>query len=134
NGLLADLNDFDWPESADRMQEAWIGRGDDAEIEFALDIKALGTLKVFATRPVTLFCDTYMVVAPEHPLVETLTTPDHRHAVDSYKKRAAAKSDLERTDLAKDKSGVFSGSYAINPVNNARVPIWIADYVLMGYG
>ena len=132
--LLADLKDVDWPESTKRMQEAWIGRSEGAEIQFELENKSAGSLKVFTTRPDTLFGCTYMVLAPEHPLVETLTTPEHVHAVDAYKKRAAAKSDLERTDLAKDKSGVFSGSYAINPVNGARVPIWIADYVLMGYG
>ncbi|HYP15745.1 MAG TPA: leucine--tRNA ligase [Opitutus sp.] len=132
--LLADLKDVDWPESTKRMQEAWIGRSEGAEIHFALEDTALGTLKIFTTRPDTLFGCTYMVLAPEHPLVDALTTPDHRVAVDAYRKRAAAKSDLERTDLAKDKSGVFSGSYAINPINGARVPIWIADYVLMGYG
>lgn len=132
--LLADLKDVDWPDSTKRMQEAWIGRSEGAEILFDLETKSLGQLKIFTTRPDTLFGCTYMVVAPEHPLVESLTTPEHKTAVESYKKKAAAKSDLERTDLAKDKSGVFSGSYAINPVNGARVPIWIADYVLMGYG
>ena len=132
--LLADLKDVDWPDSTKRMQEAWIGRSEGAEILFDLENKSLGQLKIFTTRPDTLFGCTYMVLAPEHPLVESLTTPEHKTAVESYKKKAAAKSDLERTDLAKDKSGVFSGSYAINPVNGARVPIWIADYVLMGYG
>ncbi len=132
--LLADLKDVDWPESTKRMQEAWIGRSEGAELLFDLENKTLGQLKIFTTRPDTLFGCTYMVVAPEHPLVAALTTPEHRDAVENYKKKAAAKSDLERTDLAKDKSGVFSGSYAINPVNGARVPIWIADYVLMGYG
>ncbi len=132
--LLADLKDVDWPDSTKRMQEAWIGRSEGAEILFDLENKSLGQLKIFTTRPDTLFGCTYMVLAPEHPLVDALTTPDHKTAVDSYKKRAAGKSDLERTDLAKEKSGVFSGSYAINPVNGARVPIWIADYVLMGYG
>ena len=132
--LLADLKDVDWPDSTKRMQEAWIGRSEGAEISFALENPALGSLKVFTTRPDTLFGCTYMVVAPEHPLVGTLTTPEHKTAVEAYKKKAAAKSDLERTDLAKDKSGVFSGSYAINPINGAKVPIWIADYVLMGYG
>lgn len=132
--LLADLKDVDWPESTKRMQEAWIGRSEGAELQFALENPALGSLRIFTTRPDTLFGCTYMVLAPEHPLVAALTTPEHRAAVDAYKKKAAAKSDLERTDLAKDKSGVFSGSYAINPINGARVPIWIADYVLMGYG
>jgi leucyl-tRNA synthetase len=132
--LLADLKDVDWPDSTKRMQEAWIGRSEGAEILFALENKALGALKIFTTRPDTLFGCTYMVLAPEHPLVDALTTPEHKAAVAAYRQKAAAKSDLERTDLAKDKSGVFSGAYAINPVNGQRVPIWIADYVLMGYG
>ena len=132
--LLADLKDVDWPESTKRMQEAWIGRSEGAEIRFQLETPSLGELKIFTTRPDTLFGCTYMVLAPEHPLVDALTTAEYTNAVEAYRKKAAAKSDLERTDLAKDKSGVFSGAYAINPVNGARVPIWIADYVLMGYG
>src|ERR1035437_864332 len=132
--LLADLKDVDWPESTKRMQEAWIGRSEGAEVLFELENKALGPLKIFTTRPDTLFGCTYMVLAPEHSLVDALTTAGQKAAVDIYKKKTAGKSDLERTDLAKDKSGVFSGSYAINPVNGERVPIWIADYVLMGYG
>ena len=132
--LLADLKDVDWPDSTKRMQEAWIGRSDGAEIQFQLEDKSSGPLRIFTTRPDTLFGCTYMVLAPEHPLVESLTTAEQKAAVDAYKKKAAAKSDLERTDLAKEKSGVFSGAYAINPVNAQRVPIWIADYVLMGYG
>ncbi|PTX94531.1 leucine--tRNA ligase [Opitutus sp. ER46] len=132
--LLSDLKDVDWPDSTKRMQEAWIGRSDGAEILFDLENKALGQLKIFTTRPDTLFGCTYMVLAPEHPLVDALTTPEQKPAVEAYRKKAAGKSDLERTDLAKDKSGVFSGAYAINPVNGQRVPIWIADYVLMGYG
>jgi leucyl-tRNA synthetase len=132
--LLADLKEVDWPESTKRMQEAWIGRSEGAEIGFELENKALGPLKIFTTRPDTLFGCTYMVVAPEHPLADALTVAEHRTAVEAYKKKTTGKSDLERTDLAKDKSGVFTGSYAINPINGARVPIWIADYVLMGYG
>ncbi len=132
--LLADLKDVDWPESTKRMQEAWIGRSEGAEILFDLENKALGQLKIFTTRPDTLFGCTYMVLAPEHPLVEALTTAGQQAEVARYRKTTAGKSDLERTDLAKDKSGVFSGSYAVNPVNGERVPIWIADYVLMGYG
>ena len=132
--LLADLKDVDWPESTKRMQEAWIGRSEGAELLFKLENTALGDLKVFTTRPDTVYGVTYMVVAPEHPLTDALTTPEQREAVAAYKKKAAAKSDLERTDLAKEKSGVFSGSYAINPANGTRVPIWIADYVLTGYG
>ena len=132
--LLADLKDVDWPDSTKRMQEAWIGRSEGAELLFKLENATLGDLKVFTTRPDTVYGVTYMVVAPEHPLADALTTPEQREAVSAYKKKAAAKSDLERTDLAKEKSGVFSGSYALNPANGARVPIWIADYVVMGYG
>ncbi len=132
--LLQDLKDLDWPESTKRMQEAWIGRSDGAEIKFSLEDSNLGDLTVFTTRPDTLFGATYMVMAPEHPLVEKLTKAEQRAEVESYRKQAAAKSDLERTDLAKDKSGVFSGSFAINPVNGQKLPIWVADYVLMGYG
>ncbi len=132
--LLADLKGVDWPDSTKRMQEAWIGRSEGAEIQFQLENAALGSLKIFTTRPDTLFGCTYMVVAPEHPLVDALTTTEQKSAVAAYHKMASGKSDLERTDLAKDKSGVFSGSFAINPVNGQRVPIWIADYVLMGYG
>ena len=116
------------------MQEAWIGRSEGADVLFQLENPALGNLRIFTTRPDTLFGCTYMVVAPEHPLVPALTTPAQRAAVEAYQKAASSKSDLERTDLAKEKSGVFSGSHAINPVNGSRVPIWIADYVLMGYG
>ncbi|WP_438483495.1 leucine--tRNA ligase [Oleiharenicola lentus] len=132
--LIDGLKDVDWPDSTKRMQEAWIGRSEGAEVTFKLETAGLGDLKIFTTRPDTLFGCTYMVIAPEHPLVNSLTLPEQRDAVETYRKKAASKSDLERTDLAKDKSGVFSGSYAINPINGARVPIWIADYVLMGYG
>lgn len=132
--LLDDLKQVDWPDSTKRMQEAWIGRSEGAEILFKLEKESLGSLKIFTTRPDTLFGCTYMVIAPEHPLVDALATAEQKPAVEAYRKKAAAKSDLERTDLAKDKSGVFSGSYAINPVNGQRVPIWVADYVLMGYG
>lgn len=132
--LLSDLSEVDWPDSTKRMQEAWIGRSEGAELLFGLEKTSLGDLKVFTTRPDTVFGVTYMVLAPEHPLVDALTTPAQREAVENYRKKAAGKSDLERTDLAKDKSGVFTGSFALNPANGARVPIWIADYVLMGYG
>jgi leucyl-tRNA synthetase len=132
--LIDGLKDVDWPDSTKRMQEAWIGRSEGAEVRFKLENPALGDLKIFTTRPDTLFGCTYMVIAPEHPLVDALTVPAQREAVKAYRFKTASKSDLERTDLAKDKSGVFSGSYAINPINNERVPIWIADYVLMGYG
>lgn len=133
--LLADLKQVDWPDSTKRMQEAWIGRSEGAEILFALENPALGDLKVFTTRPDTLFGATFMVIAPEHPLADALTTPAQREAVAAYRRLAAAKSDLERTDLAKgEKTGVWSGSFAINPVNNHKIPVWIADYVIMGYG
>jgi leucyl-tRNA synthetase len=132
--LLAGLKDLDWPDSTKRMQEAWIGRSEGAEVQFQLAAPGTGELRIFTTRPDTLFGCTYMVVAPEHPLVPALTVPAQRAVVEAYRKTAATKSDLERTDLAKEKTGVFSGSHAINPVNGARVPIWIADYVLMGYG
>ncbi len=133
--LLSDLKLVDWPDSTKRMQEAWIGRSEGAEILFALENTALGDLKVFTTRPDTLFGATFMVIAPEHTLVDALTTPAQRDTVAAYRRQASAKSDLERTDLAKgEKTGVWSGSFAINPVNGHRVPVWIADYVIMGYG
>lgn len=133
--LLDGLKDVDWPDSTKRMQEAWIGRSEGAEVSFKLEDTALGDLKIFTTRPDTLFGCTYMVLAPEHPLVPALATDGQRDAVEAYRKRTAAKSDVERmSEAAKEKTGVFTGSHAINPVNGARVPIWIADYVLMGYG
>ncbi|MBA3849374.1 MAG: leucine--tRNA ligase [Opitutus sp.] len=133
--LLDGLKDVDWPDSTKRMQEAWIGRSEGAEVVFKLENAALGDLKIFTTRPDTLFGCTYMVLAPEHPLVPALTGDAQRQAVEAYRKVAAAKSDVDRmSDAAKEKTGVFIGSYALNPVNGARVPIWIADYVLMGYG
>ena len=132
--LLADLKDVDWPDSTKRMQEAWIGRSEGAEVLFDLESKSLGQLKIFTTRPDTLFGCTYMVLAPEHPLVGPLTTAEHQLEAETYKKATAGKSDLQRTDLADGKTGFFTGSYAINPINGARVPIWVADYVLMGYG
>jgi leucyl-tRNA synthetase len=132
--LLADLKGVDWPDSTKRMQEAWIGRSEGADVLFQLEQPSLGPLKVFTTRPDTLFGCTYMVLAPEHPLVDAITHPDRREAVSAYRKQAAAKSDLERTDLAKEKSGVFTGAFAVNPANGQRVPIWVADYVIMGYG
>ncbi len=133
--LIDGLKDVDWPDSTKRMQEAWIGRSEGAEVLFKLENAALGDLKIFTTRPDTLFGCTYMVLAPEHPLVPGLTTDAQRAEVDAYRKATASKSDVDRmSDAAKEKTGVFTGSYAINPVNGARVPIWIADYVLMGYG
>jgi len=132
--LLAGLKNVDWPDSTKRMQAAWIGRSEGAEVDFEIADRSDAKLRIFTTRPDTLFGATYMVVAPEHPLVPSLTSPAQRAEVDAYTKTAAGKSDLERTELAKEKTGVFTGSHAINPVNAARIPIWVADYVVMGYG
>ena len=129
--LLADLDSLDWPESIKEMQRNWIGKSEGAEVDFSCNGE---TIRVFTTRPDTLFGATYMVLAPEHPLVDKLATPEQRDAVAAYRAAAARKSDLERTDLAKDKSGVFTGAYAVNPVNGQSIPVWIADYVLWGYG
>jgi leucyl-tRNA synthetase len=132
--LLSGLEGLDWPDSTKRMQAAWIGRSEGAEIVFGLEKTGLGGLKVFTTRPDTLFGCTYMVLAPEHALVGALTAPEQKGAVEDYRRQTASKSDLERTDLGKEKTGVFTGSFAVNPANGARVPIWVADYVLTGYG
>ena len=135
--LLDDLDLVDWPESVKLMQRNWIGKSEGASVLF--QVKGLendpdGKLEVFTTRCDTLFGATYMVVSPEHPLVAKLTTKENEKAVRDYIDQAAKKSDLDRTDLAKEKTGVFSGSYAINPVNGKEIPIWIADYVLISYG
>jgi leucyl-tRNA synthetase len=131
--LLEDLEDVDWPESIKEMQRNWIGRSEGAEVTFGIDGHDQ-TFTVFTTRPDTLFGATYAVLAPEHPLVNVITTADQQSAVEGYLDKIKSKSDLERTDLAKDKTGVFTGAYAVNPVNGAKMPIWIADYVLMSYG
>ncbi|MBN2552214.1 MAG: leucine--tRNA ligase [Spirochaetales bacterium] len=131
--LLADLDKLDWSESLKLMQRNWIGRSVGANVHFPL-VDGEGTIEVFTTRPDTLFGATYMVLAPEHPLVDTLTTPAQRQAVDRYIRQARLKSDLERTDLAKEKTGVFTGGYAINPVNDEKIPVWISDYILISYG
>jgi leucyl-tRNA synthetase len=131
--LLDDLKLVEWPASTLEMQKNWIGRSIGAEVEFGL-AEAKGTIRIFTTRPDTLFGATYMVMAPEHPLVEDVTTKDRRDDVTAYRNAAARKSDLQRQELDKEKTGVFTGGYAINPVNRERLPIWIADYVLMGYG
>ncbi len=137
--LLDDLTLVDWSEAIKEMQRNWIGRSEGAEVDFRLASGGRqppddSIIRVFTTRPDTLFGATYMVLAPEHTLVDAITTPDHRAAVEAYKAEAARKSDLERTELAKKKTGVFTGAYAINPVNQEKVPIWIADYVLISYG
>ena len=133
-----DLEGLDWPESVKAMQHNWIGKSTGAEVTFTVADKdgkpTDNKLTVYTTRCDTLFGATYMVVSPEHKIIPQITTPEQADAVKAYQEAAAKKSDLERTDLAKDKTGVFSGSYAINPVNNKLIPIWIADYVLISYG
>lgn len=129
--LIDELEPLDWPESIKLLQRNWIGKSEGAEVDFTLDGE---TITVYTTRPDTLFGATYMVLSPEHPLVDTATTPEQKHAVEQYRAQCASKSDLERTDLSKEKTGVFTGAYAVNPVNGKQIPVWIADYVLMGYG
>ncbi|MCY2963233.1 MAG: leucine--tRNA ligase, partial [Planctomycetota bacterium] len=157
--LIGDLDHVAWPESIKLLQRNWIGRSEGAEVDFFIGAPGEvandatfaswianrnqsrfpaepgdNVIRVYTTRPDTLFGATYMVLSPEHAVVERLTTPDRKAAVDAYRNQAAMKSDLDRTDLAKEKSGVFTGSYALNPVNGQLVPIWIADYVLASYG
>lgn len=161
--LAAELDECDWPESVKALQRNWIGRSTGAEVDFYIGpettphrlhpthdefegwkvLRAASgfptnpgdeVIRVFTTRPDTLYGATYMVLAPEHPLVDRITTDEQREAVEAYRKQAAAKSDLDRTDLAKEKTGVFTGYYAINPVSGTRTPVWIADYVLASYG
>jgi len=153
--LLDELGGLDWPESIKALQRNWIGRSEGAEIEFrvaendearmtndespgassfVIRHSSLPVIRVFTTRADTLYGATYMVLAPENPLVDQITTQEQHGAVANYRSEIAAKSDLERTDLAKEKTGVFIGAFAINPANDKRIPIWIADYVLMGYG
>jgi leucyl-tRNA synthetase len=129
--LIDDLDRLDWPEPIKLMQRNWIGRSEGARVTFA---SPAGPLEVFTTRPDTLFGATFMVLSPEHPLVESLTTDDARDAVVAYQRAAAAKGDDERQDDSKQKTGVFTGAYATNPVSGAQIPVYIADYVLMGYG
>ncbi len=144
--LLDDLETIDWPEKIKTMQTNWIGRSEGAEVDFAIANAGGGaavdqagtagaqTITVFTTRPDTLFGATYMVLAPEHPLVDVLTVPRQRAAVRAYQEEARRQSEIERLSTEKEKTGVFIGAYAVNPVNDARIPIWISDYVLMGYG
>lgn len=131
--LLEDLKLVEWPASTLEMQKNWIGRSIGAEVDFAL-ADAKGAIRVFTTRPDTLFGATYMVLAPEHPLVDVVTGAAQKSAVTAYREAAARKSDLQRQELDKEKTGVFTGGYAINPVNGERLPVWLADYVLMSYG
>jgi len=129
--LIDELDGLDWPEGIKLLQKNWIGRSEGAEVDFTIGGEKV---TVFTTRPDTLFGATYMVLAPEHPLVDKITTAEQKDAVEAYRKACAAKSDLERTELAKEKSGVFTGGTATNPVNNEEIPVWIADYVMMSYG
>jgi leucyl-tRNA synthetase len=131
--LLKGIDKLDWPEGIKDMQRNWIGRSTGAEVDFKIEGSS-SNLTVFTTRPDTLFGATYMVIAPEHPLIEQIITPEYKNQVNDYIKATSLKSDLDRTDLAKEKTGVFTGRYAINPVNGKRIPIWVADYVLTGYG
>jgi leucyl-tRNA synthetase len=131
--LIDELDGLDWPESIKLLQRNWIGRSEGAEVRFQV-ADSEQTITVFTTRPDTLYGATYMVLAPEHSLVDQIVTEEQWPAVREYRERTARKSDLERTELAKEKTGVWTGAYAVNPVNGQRVPIWIADYVLLGYG
>ena len=131
--LLDGLNELDWPESTKEIQRNWIGKSIGAEVTFKID-NLDKEFKVFTTRPDTLFGATYCVLSPEHPLVEEITTKEQMNKIKEYKDKAASKSDLERTELNKEKTGEFTGSYAINPVNGKKIPVWISDYVLMTYG
>ncbi len=136
--LIHDLESLDWPDSIKHMQRNWIGRSEGAEVDFQIDgptssPRAASSLRVFTTRPDTLFGATFMVVAPEHPRLEALITPEQKSAVEAYRKQASSKSDLER-GMDRDKTGVFTGGYAVNPVTGTRIPVWVADYVMMGYG
>ena len=135
--LLDDLDKLQWPDNIKKLQMNWIGRSDGAIIKFRIKSQSLSTekdIEVFTTRPDTLFGATYMVFSPEHKLIKDITTPDHKEAVDEYIEAAARKSDLERSELSKDKTGVFTGAYAVNPANNMEIPVYISDYVLMSYG
>ena len=144
--LLNELEGLDWPEGIKLLQRNWIGRSEGAEVDFTVaqvsnlqteedgNLESCPTIRVFTTRPDTLYGATYMVLAPEHSLVDLIVTEEQWPAVREYRERTARKSELERTDLAKEKTGIFTGACAINPVNQERIPIWIADYVLLGYG
>src|SRR5271168_963935 len=131
--LINELDGLDWPESIKLLQRNWIGRSEGAEVRFPV-ADSDQTITVFTTRPDTLYGATYMVLAPEHSLVDQIVTEEQWPAVREYRERTARKSDLERTELQKEKTGVWTGAFAVNPVNGQRIPIWIADYVLLGYG
>jgi leucyl-tRNA synthetase len=131
--LLQDLSLIDWPDHLKKLQINWIGRSEGAKVHF-IEKKTQKPITVFTTRHDTLFGATFIVLSPEHPIVAEITTSEQKNSVEEYRKKVAAKSDLERTDLAKEKTGVWTGAYALNPINQQLIPIWIADYVLMGYG
>ncbi|MFM8653514.1 MAG: leucine--tRNA ligase, partial [Verrucomicrobiota bacterium] len=131
--LLQDLDLLEWPESLKEMQQNWIGKSEGAEVVFAVD-GSKEKIPVYTTRPDTLFGATYLVLAPEHPLVVPLTSPSQKTAVEKYVRESSAKSDLERTELAKKKTGVPIGAMVVNPVNGEKIPVWVADYVLASYG
>lgn len=131
--LLEDLEDLDWPESIKDMQRNWIGRSEGAKVSFGLE-SSDEKIEVFTTRPDTLYGVTFLVLSPEHRLVDEITTPERMAEVAAYQQAAAKKSDLERTDLAKEKTGVFTGAYAVHPLSGEQIPVWIADYVLASYG
>jgi leucyl-tRNA synthetase len=131
--LIDELDTLDWPEGIKLLQKNWIGRSEGASVKFQISNLSF-QVEVFTTRPDTLFGATYMVLAPEHPFVCEITTAENKEVVEAYIKACSAKSDLDRTDLNKDKSGVFTGAFATNPVNGEEIPVWIADYVMMGYG
>jgi leucyl-tRNA synthetase len=130
--LIEDLDLIDWPENIKIMQRNWIGRSEGASVTFKSEQD--DEIEVFTTRPDTLFGATFMVLAPEHPLVEKLTTDEHKAEMRKYVEKAKVESEVERLSTDKEKTGVFTGAYAINPVNDERIPIWVADYVLMDYG
>ncbi len=137
--LIDELDTLDWPDGIKLLQKNWIGRSEGAEVIFEIqssmfDVGRSEFVTVFTTRPDTLFGATYMVLSPEHPLVPEITTAEQKATVEAYQKSIASKSDMDRGDLNKDKSGVFTGAFAVNPVNNVEIPVWIADYVMMGYG
>jgi leucyl-tRNA synthetase len=132
--LLRDLDKIDWPESTKEAQRNWIGRSEGLQMRFPIDGLKGEELEIFTTRPDTIFGATFMVLAPEHPLVEHIATPGHKGDVDAYKAQAAQKSELARQDQAKEKTGCFTGGFCVNPLNGEKIPIWIADYVMMGYG
>jgi leucyl-tRNA synthetase len=131
--LLADIDGLDWPEGIKEMQRNWIGKSTGANVNFTIS-GSNDVITVYTTRPDTLFGATYMVLSPEHPLVDKITAPEQKNAVAAYQKAAAAKSDMDRTELSTEKTGVFTGAYAINPLNGEKIPVWVADYVLISYG